>query len=376
MMSSGHDGEHDVRRHRFRVSAAVAAAVLVGAGIVVVVASHGDRASEQPTRGPALATPESSPTKSQGPETWTETRVTPVTKDCCGGQSDRDWIVADPSARDPRRWFDVIAGHLDPTGELLRRGHPSGATWVSGPREGDKGYLQFGLLIDDGVGPRNRCRVAVTGSQCHRSSFLGRSRGNAWVERSRHDVTYQDVTTVVERADGTLGYVQLSWGGEHSTNPFALEAMAEAAADPRLTLPAEAFAVPHGSAVAAVVGDHFDAFRPSPWGASRPGFGGASGHVRGRYLAVQVIPARRPPWCNRVGLLRCFARQVYGRGDPTTVYIGAWYTDFDQFWSFAYVGPRHTVLVHVYEKDYRVIRPLGSLPQKRLIDLLIDPRLQ
>jgi hypothetical protein len=77
---------------------------------------------------------------------------------------------------------------------------------------------------------------------------------------------------------------------------------------------------------------------------------------------------------------------VYGADDPTTVFVGAW---DEEDWAdccprnsraylrqVVYVGPRHTVTVSVS----RIVREhedgIGPELDQRVIDLLLDPRLQ
>lgn len=90
--------------------------------------------------------------------------------------------------------------------------------------------------------------------------------------------------------------------------------------------------------------------------------------------------------CGRSWLVHCVERRVYGADDPTTVFVGAWdehdWADCcprnSRFFSrqFVYVGPRHTVVAWVT----RIVRGhedgIGAELDQRVIELLLDPRLQ
>ena len=97
--------------------------------------------------------------------------------------------------------------------------------------------------------------------------------------------------------------------------------------------------------------------------------------------------------CGRVWNTGCVERRVFGADDPTTVFVGSW---DEKDWAdsspvcggrcpkgsratsrvFVYVGPRHTVVVG----ESLVVKPgeapVGSELDQRVIDLLLDPRLQ
>lgn len=184
---------------------------------------------------------------------------------------------------------------------------------------------------------------------------------------------------LVERADATLGYVMAFRRAGPGIRPFHLDSMAEAAADPRFTLPAAAFEVPLASTVTKVARHHFENFHPGEGQVSPLGVGATWGHVgahaspvdysRGLYVKVQ--PAGRAPQCGRLGLRGCVARQVYGADDLTTVYVGRWCNEAACWSQLVYVGARNTVVA-------RAEAGLGWRPrnEKRLIDLVLDPRLQ
>jgi hypothetical protein len=165
--------------------------------------------------------------------------------------------------------------------------------------------------------------------------------------------------------------------------------MAAVAADPRLTLPDSAFAVPSDHDVASVTRGHFPGYRPRDTSSApdHTGYAQAYGSVGRRLgLAVTVQPAGGDPSCGRSWLLDCVERRVFGADDPTTVFVGAW---DEEHWAdccprnsradsrqFVYVGPHHTVVVW----ETMVVRagedPLSADLDQRLIDLALDPRLQ
>jgi hypothetical protein len=164
--------------------------------------------------------------------------------------------------------------------------------------------------------------------------------------------------------------------------------MAAAAADPRLTLPDAAFQVPSDETAASIVSAHFPGWRAGPESsaADQPGYAGVWGKLGRNGLSISVWPAGGEPVCGRSWLVRCVERRVYGADDPTKVFVGEWEEDD---WAdccprnsransrqFVYVGSRHTVVVWLS----RVVREhedgIGPQLDQRVIDLLVDPRLQ
>ena len=88
------------------------------------------------------------------------------------------------------------------------------------------------------------------------------------------------VAVAVERRDGLIGYVVVDGRGTPDFNPFTPAAMAAVAADPRLTLPESAFAVPSDQAVASVMVDHVPGYRAGaqdPFATEHPGYAQAWG---------------------------------------------------------------------------------------------------
>jgi hypothetical protein len=176
-------------------------------------------------------------------------------------------------------------------------------------------------------------------------------------------------------------------GGERARiSPFSPSAMSAAGADPRLTLPERAYAVPSDRAVVTVVEDHFPRYRADQAfiPPEHPGHAQTWGKLGGLGLSVSVWPAGGTPACGRGG--SCLARRGFGTDDPTTVFVGAWdHEDLGDSYprnsrasqrEFVYVGPRHPVVV----RESRLVKAdeesLGADLDQRLIDFLLDPRLQ
>jgi len=192
----------------------------------------------------------------------------------------------------------------------------------------------------------------------------------------------------VERRDGRIGYVVVDGRGTPEFNPFSAADLAAVAADPRLTLPATAFAVPSDQDVASVVQDHFPGYRPEDAASAldHTGYAQVGGRLARLVLSATVQPAGRKPSCGRSRLIGCIERRVFGADDPTTVFVGEWENegcaDFcprdSRAWQreFMYVGPRNTVAVW----ESRVVAADEESPgaelDQRLIDLVLDPRLQ
>jgi hypothetical protein len=391
------------RRRRYTVVAALVAA----AAVIVVIIGVLTLSRDTDTAPPILPTPAPSPTleKKQSPGAWVDTAVT--------AHEGYGWDVPDPLETARNGWFAVAADHLDPTGPHLRRSESSafGVAFerpVRGSIYAISGHV--GLVVDGSdLNPFDGCRYLMDGPRpsngtvsCSSGRFAGPDGEPARISRwARRCGAYEGpgpapascgdyrVAVAVERGDGLIGYVIVEGRGLPESNPFARDALAAAAADPRLTLPEAAFAVPSDQAVASVVEDHFARYRPEVRAGLSPGHpglaqtGGALGRVE---LAVEVRPAGEAPTCGRSWLIVCVERRVYGADDPTTVFVGAW---DEENWAdccprnsradsrvFVYVGPRHTVVV----KESRVVRaheaPLSAELDQRLIDLALDPRLQ
>ncbi|RYP82564.1 hypothetical protein EKO23_21505 [Nocardioides guangzhouensis] len=399
------EAERD-RRHRHGAVVGLAAAAAVLAVVAGIVAASRDTDTAPPvTPSPTPVTPSPAPAKSQSPETWVDTAVAP--RDGYG------WDVPDPleGARDA--WSAVAADHLDPTGAHLKVFESSafGATFER-PVEGSiyPAYARVGLIVDrSGLDPLDGCRYLLEGptpsngtESCNDERFTGPHGERARIARygrrcgafdgpASAYVTCGDykVAVAVERPDGLVGYVVVDGRGMPDVNPFSPASLAAAAADPRLTLPETAFAVPSDQAVVAVVEGHFPRYRSdrrAPSATGHPGYAQTWGRLGRVVLSVQVSPAGEAPACGRSSLVDCVERRVYGADDPTTVFVGAW---GDEDWAdccprnsradsrvFVYVGSRHTVVV----TESRVVKEgearLSAELDQRLIDLALDPRLQ
>jgi hypothetical protein len=261
------------------------------------------------------------------------------------------------------------------------------------PLDNGCGYIraQHEGVLEEQVSCSTTQFRAPSGEQARISSW-GR-RCSTWEYGLPAPATCGDyvVTVAVERRDGLIGYVTVNGRGTPDFNPFTADAMAAAAADPRLTLPEVAYTVPSGQVVTSVVADHFPRFQvdehqvaPST---QRPGSADTWGHLGPLGLEVRVLPAGKAPTCGGGNwLIECLQRRVYGAGDPTTVFVGAW---DEEDWAdccprnsradsrvFVYVGPRHTVVVSerlIVKADEE---PISADLDQRMIDLLLDPRLQ
>jgi len=396
------------RRHRNGLVAGLAAAAVVLVVIAGIVAVSRDTDTAPPiSPSPTPVTPSPTPQKSQSPQTWADTAV--AAADGYG------WDVPDPlkAARDA--WFPVVTEHLEPKGEHLGR-LESGPGGVGFERPGEGSiystYGRMGLivdrgdlnLLDDGCGYLLAEHDGYPDEleSCSTERFAGprgeRARISSWERRCgtwagepAAYVTCGDyaVGVAVERSDGLIGYVVVDGRGTPDFNPFSRAAMAAAAADARLTLPETAFAVPSDQAVVSVVADHlprYQIYDEVPSSTDHPGNARTWGHLGRLGLSVQVWPAGGSPACGRSWLIECVERRVYGADDPTTVFVGAW---DEKDWAdccpknsradsrvFVYVGPRHTVVVSeslVVKADEE---PISADLDQRLIDLLLDPRLQ
>ena len=197
------------------------------------------------------------------------------------------------------------------------------------------------------------------------------------------------VAAAVERSDGLIGYLVVDGRGTLAYNPVREEAMVAAAADARIALPETAFAVPSGRVAASVASDHFPRFRAhdeTSLPPVTPGTTRVSGALGDSVLSVSVWPAGGDPACGRSWLVECVERHVFGDDDPTVVFVGAW---DEHDWAgccprnsraysrqLVYVGPHNTVTAWVS----RIVRQhedgIGPGLDQRMIDLLLDPRLQ
>ncbi|WP_183099065.1 hypothetical protein [Nocardioides pelophilus] len=337
-----------VRHHRLQVAAAISVAVLVAAGTVAALSPSGGEATDAeptPTRHSAREAAPSRPdrAKSQSPATWVDTKIKPRI-------NDDGWAMADPlrSARDA--WYDVVAAHLDQAGELVKGRRlvwQLESTWRH-----RNWWVEVGILVDDGDGQvmEHVCPLSAwspppaESPDCRQDRLVGPHGEDAWLIVPRRSegpdgcraspICAKHVAlVVVERADGTFGHVTAFGHGRKDADPFPLDLMAEAAADPRLTLPPTAFRVPLTGDVVEVVREHFGSFRRTDTKASPLGIAGTDGHLAipatpfdkyTAHLSVTVTPAGRAPRCGKWGLRSCVARQIYGASDPTTVYLGEW----------------------------------------------------
>ena len=387
------------RRHRHGVIAGVAAAAAVVAVVIGVLVIGRDT----DTAPPVSPRPGPTPSRTQSPQTWVDATMTPV--------EGSGWVVPPPADAGRDGWFRIVADHLRPS--------PRPAEWGQGAFElpgegslhstsGEIGVLEAGgangLLVDgcaylhplSGDHRKESCRTeqieGPNGERVHVTSF--QSLCTTWdADSAAPGVFYRncgdyDVTVVAERGDARIGYVDVQGRDYVEAMPFALADLAAAAADPRLVLPDATYDLPSDQTVASVAVDHFPAWR-QPTDAQRiplrvPGPALAYGKLAPFNLSVEVRLAGGAPACGRSRLIECVERRVYGAGDPTTVYVGTWGVADPTFCcpresaarAFVYVGPRHTVSVWlgrvVREKDDGI----GSALDQRVIDLLLDPRLQ
>jgi len=396
------------RRQRYGVVAGLAAAAAVVAVIVGVLAVTRDGGDSKEPIGPSTPTPtETQAAKSQSPRTWVDTPVTAT-------DDQKGWDVPDPLDKARDAWFAVVTDHLDPTGGHLRgfESSPFGVVFER-PDEGSiyPTYGRVGLIVerselnlfDDG------CRSLLADAEgypveqksCSTERFAGPHGEHARISRYGRVCGWFDgspdaypscgeyrVAVAVERRDGLIGYLMVDGRGMPEDNPFTPGAMAAVAADPRITLPETAMAVPPDRDVAAVVESHFPRYRPEDSSSApvHPGYAQVYGSLGRRGLSLTVRPAGADPSCGRSWLVECAERRVYGAEDPTTVFVGIW--DEDD-WAdccprnsradsreLVYVGPRHTVVV----SETLIVRaheePIGADLDQRLIDLALDPRLQ
>jgi len=396
------------RHHRYGVIAGFAAAAAVVAVIVGLLAiTHPGNDSKEPV-GPSTPTP--TPAKTQSPQTWVDTRVSTT-------HAGTDWDVPDPLAAARDAWFPVVTQYLDPTGDHLQRLEsspfgvefelPSDGSLYSYPTNG-----RIGLVVDGTeLNPFDGCRYLTEGpggpapssgtESCSEERLGGPHGEPARISRyvrlcgafdgpAAQYATCGDyrVAVAVDRGDGLIGYVVVDGRGTPEINPFGPAAMAAVAADPRLALPDTAYAVPSDQDVASVVEDHFPGYRfEDPSSAlDHTGYAQVYGRLARLGLGATVRPAGGNPACGRLWLTGCVERRVFGSEDPTTVFVGEWEEEDwadccpknSRAWrrGFVYVGPHNTVAVW----EYRVVAADEESPgaelDQRLIDLVLDSRLQ
>lgn len=396
------------RRHQHGTVAAIAAAAAALVVIAGIVAVSRDTDTAPPV-SPTPVTPSPTPPKSQSPPTWADTAA--PRHDGLG------WEIPDPVKAARGSWFAVVAEHLDPTGEHLV---PSGEGSFEWPGEGSEyttnnpadskhsTYGRAGLMAEHGERSLfdDGCRYlhpspATNGTEaCSTKRFAGPGGEHARISRyGRRCGAYEGVgpapatcgdytvAVAVARRDGLIGFVIVDGRGTPEFNPFTRDAMVAAAADPRLTLPEAAYTVPSDRAVESVVEDHFPRYEPddqTPPATDHPGYAKVWGGLGRHGFSISVRPAGGTPACGRTWLVVCVERRVFGADDPTTVFLGKWN---EQDWAdvkepvastreFVYVGPRHTVVASLNETVEPGEKTLGPERDQRVIDLLLDPRLQ
>jgi hypothetical protein len=415
------------QRRRLGAIAGLAAAAAVLVVIAGLLAVSGDTDSAPPVSPTPTPSPTSGPTPSptrgtsQSPQTWADTEVAAT-------RYHKGWLVPDPFDEVREGWFPVVSEHLDPGGDLealddypyswsVQFRWPARGTDYQATTAAASGYDTSGTLwlqveprqpslLDDGCAYERAQHPGYSDEEvtCRTERLAGPGGERAEVTRWGRTCTSwegggpapttcgdYEVAVAVERRDGLVGYVVVSGRGTPDFSPVTPDAMAAAAADPRLTIPQRAYAVPSDEVVMSAVEDHVPGFRndPHPGGpavAGAPGYGDAWGHVGRRTLVVSVLPAGRAPQCGSAYLLSCTERRVYGDDDATTVFVGAW---DEEDWAsccpknsradsreLVYVGPRHTVWVQellIVKEDEG---PISADLDKSLIDLVLDPRLQ
>jgi hypothetical protein len=391
------------RRRRYGLLAGLAAAAAVLAVIVGVLAI-----TRNGNDSPRPIGPTPTPTRTESPEKWADTEV--------AARKGYGWEVPDPLTTVQDAWFTVVAEHFDPEGGRLEPRDLGAFVW-SGEGSTFAADGQIKLLTDRGPfehgcsylsappasnGTESCSTVRLAGPDGERARISryqrlcsswdpGRPGDDARPPPGSTYATCGDfkVAVAVERRDDLIGYLIVTGRGTTDYNPFASETMVAAAADPQLTLPEAAFVVPSNQTAASVLSDHFPGWRSSAETSlppEPPGHASAGGKLGRNGVSMRVWPAGGDPVCGRSWLVDCFERRVFGADDPTTVFVGAW--DEDD-WAdccprnsraysrqFVYVGPRHTVVVWVT----RIVRAhaagIGDELDARVIDLLLDARLQ
>ena len=249
---------------------------------------------------PTPVSPSPTTTKSQSPQTWSDTPLAATHRGW------PEWKTSDPLRRTREAWFAVAAEHLDPDGEHF---DPFGDQ-MSSPWAGDlftwreegtiyQTFGQLGVLAERGdLDPLDGCRYLMPGPKasngtesCSADRFVGPHGERARITRYQRLCSTWDpggegddarpgpgstyatcgdyrVAVALLRRDGRIGYVVVNGRGTADFNPFTRDAMAAAAADPRVTVTEAAFAVPSDPVVAAVLADHVPGSRPprEPYG--------------------------------------------------------------------------------------------------------------
>ncbi|HWJ67851.1 MAG TPA: hypothetical protein VNT31_14345 [Nocardioides sp.] len=390
------------RRRRHAMAGGLAAAAAVVAVIVGILAvTRGDEGSPEPIE-PATPTP----TRTQSARTWDDTPVR-ATSDVKG------WDAPDPLDAVRESWFPIVAEHLAPTGRGLARSegifgasefivpNASGTFDISG---------RIAVIVDrDELNPfDDGCRYlradqarrhaqdsAADDVSCSTERFTAPGGESARIASWGHPCVTDDpscgtylVGVAVERGDGRIGYLRVEGRGTPDANPFPRDAMAAAAADADLALPGSALAVPTDAALVSVVEEHFPRHRgePSPSPVEHPGYAQMFGRLGPLGLSVQAWPAGPTPTCGRAWIVECVERRVFGGDDPTTVYVGSW---DEEDWAdccprnsrafmrqLVHVGPRTTVVVTLTRIVPEGGAGIGAELDQRVIDLLLDTRLQ
>lgn len=388
--------DRERRRQRGLLAGLAAAAAVVAVVVGVLAVTRSEGGSKEPV-GPTTPTPG----RTQGAHTWADTAVT--VRDGYG------WEVANPLIAHQQAWFPVVAGHLDPGGRQLRaQGAGPGLSfrWTgeasSYPSDGRVELLTVRGPLDDGCHYLTTPPASNGTESCTEQRLAGPDGERVRVARYQRLCGAFDgpasayatcgdfkVAVAVDRRDGLVGYLVVTGRGTPDRNPVGVEAMIAAAADSRLTLPEAALSVPSYDALASIVTGHLPRWRLTPRTEpliDPPGAAFVGGRLDRHGLTVQVWAAGADPVCGRSWLVQCVERRVYGADDPTTVFVGAW---DEEDWAdccprdsraysrqLVYVGPRHTVVVHLM----RVVRQdepgIGPELDQPVIDLLLDPRLQ
>ena len=393
------------RRRRYGIVARLAAAAAVVTVIVGMLAVTRDTDTAPPI-SPTPMTPTPTPPKTQPPQTWVDTAMTPT--------KGNGWVVPNPLDAVRDGWFQIVADHLHPSprhaewgqgafelpgeGSLYSAGGGIGvmeASSAAGLLANGCAYLHPTPNLDRDESCHTKQTRGPNGEPVHVTSF--QSLCTTWdADSAAPGVYYKNcgdynVTVVVERNDGRIGYIDVQGRDYVEAMPFALSDLVAAAADPRLALPDAAYDVPSNQTVASVVADHFPTWRADGDQQVIPlpelGYASASGNLAPFTVGVVVRPAGGAPTCGEDPWTRsCTERRVYGADDPTIVYVHA--RDDDE-WAdccprntravsrtFVYVGPRHTVVVSQSRLIPDGERTIGTELDQALIDLALDPRFQ
>lgn len=389
------------RRPRYAAVACLAAAAVVAVILGVLSVTR-----DTDTAPPISPSPSPAPSKTQSPQTWVDTAMSP--------SKGNGWVVPNPldAVRDGR--FRIVADHLHPSPRSAERG--PGAFALPGeaslhPVDGEIGVMESSSaegLLANGCAYLHPTPNPDRDESCHTNQTRGpngepvhvisfQSLCTSWdADSAAPGVYYKNcgdynVTVVVERDDGRIGYVDVQGRDYVRAMPIPLADLVAAAADPTLALPDAAYDVPSSQTVASVVSDHFPTWRARDDRQVTPlrevGYASVWGKLAPFTVGVVVHPAGGAPVCGEDPWTRsCTERRVYGADDPTIVYVHA--RDDDE-WAdccprntravsrtYVYVGPRHTVVI----SESRLIpdgeRTIGAELDQAMIDLALDPRLQ